>query len=108
MAPAELEGILLGHSEVADACVVAAHDRGRETEVPRAYVVLKAGVARTEAKAAEVVAWLDARVAQHKRLRGGVRFVDEVPKNASGKLLRRVLRDRARREDKEEAAAAKL
>ncbi|KAI1134547.1 acetyl-CoA synthetase-like protein [Hypoxylon sp. FL0543] len=107
VAPAELEGILLGNEEVADACVVPAHDRERETEVPRAYLVLRPGVPRTEAKAAEIAAWVAGRVAQHKRLRGGVRFVDEIPKNASGKLLRRVLKERARRED-QRAAGAKL
>ncbi|KAI4867859.1 acetyl-CoA synthetase-like protein [Hypoxylon rubiginosum] len=99
VAPAELEGLLLGHDEVADACVVPAHDHGRETEVPRAYLVLKPDVPRTEAKAAEIAAWLDGKVAGHKRLRGGVRFVDEIPKNASGKLLRRVLKEVARKED---------
>lgn len=110
MAPAELEGILLGHEEVADACVVAAHDRERGTEVPRAYVVAKSKPGTTaadrERAAAAIADWLAARVANHKRLRGGVRFVDEIPKNASGKLLRRVLRDRARQEDREEAEAA--
>ncbi|KAI0176184.1 acetyl-CoA synthetase-like protein [Hypoxylon sp. FL1284] len=99
VAPAELEGILLGHDEIADACVVPAHDRQRETEVPRAFLVMKPGVSRTEAKAAEIARWVESRVAQHKRLRGGVRFVDEVPKNASGKLLRRLLKDVARKED---------
>ncbi|KAK7755255.1 hypothetical protein SLS62_002760 [Diatrype stigma] len=106
VAPAELEGLLLGHDEIADACVIPAHDRQRETEVPRAYLVLKPGAPRTAEKAAEIVAWLDAKVAQHKRLRGGVRFVDEIPKNASGKLLRRVLKDLAKKEDI--ASGAKL
>ncbi|KAI1176917.1 hypothetical protein F4777DRAFT_543944 [Nemania sp. FL0916] len=106
VAPAELEGLLQGHSEVADACVIPAHDRQRETEVPRAYIVLKPGVQGTDAKRAEIADWLRARVADHKRLRGGVRFVDEIPKNASGKLLRRVLKDQARAEDR--AAGAKL
>lgn len=86
--------------------MIPAHDRERETEVPRAYLVLKPGVARTAEKAAEIVGWLDAKVAQHKRLRGGVRFVDEIPKNASGKLLRRVLKDLAKKEDS--ASGAKL
>ncbi|KAI1487214.1 hypothetical protein F5X96DRAFT_681391 [Biscogniauxia mediterranea] len=108
VAPAELEGLLLGHPDVADACVISAHDRARETEVPRAYVVLRDEVKRAveqdngqrkEEKAREIAGWLAARVANHKQLRGGVRFVDQVPKNASGKLLRRVLRDEARRED---------
>ncbi|KAI1500125.1 hypothetical protein F5X99DRAFT_410446 [Biscogniauxia marginata] len=105
VAPAELEGLLLGHPDVADACVIPAHDHERETEVPRAYVVLRRDpppptrAADLEKKAGEIAAWLDGRVTAHKRLRGGVRFVDQVPKNASGKLLRRVLRDQARRED---------
>ncbi|KAI0013488.1 acetyl-CoA synthetase-like protein [Xylariaceae sp. FL0662B] len=114
VAPAELEGLLLGHPEITDACVVPAHDPERETEVPRAYVVLRGGGGmprgdekEKEKKAAEIASWLDAKVAQHKRLRGGVRFVDEIPKNASGKLLRRVLKDRARQED-HRAAGPKL
>ncbi|KAI1107536.1 acetyl-CoA synthetase-like protein [Jackrogersella minutella] len=107
VAPAELEGILLGHDEITDACVVPAHDHERETEVPRAYLVLRAGVPRTDAKAAEIAKWVEGKVSQHKRLRGGVRFVDEVPKNASGKLLRRVLKEQARKED-ERARGPKL
>ncbi|KAI1385043.1 acetyl-CoA synthetase-like protein [Hypoxylon trugodes] len=99
VAPAELEAILLGHNEITDACVVPAHDRERETEVPRAYVVLRPDVPRNDEKAAEIIKFIEDRVAQHKRLRGGVRFVDEVPKNASGKLLRRVLKEAAKKED---------
>ncbi|KAI5927794.1 hypothetical protein F4810DRAFT_649467 [Camillea tinctor] len=106
VAPAELEGLLLGHPDIADACVISAHDRVRETEVPRAYIVLKDEVKKAisdkqkeEAKAREIVDWLATRVANHKQLRGGVRFIDQVPKNASGKLLRRVLRDQAKKED---------
>ncbi|KAI1333365.1 hypothetical protein F5Y16DRAFT_11707 [Xylariaceae sp. FL0255] len=106
VAPAELEGILLGHNDIADACVIPAHDHKRETEVPRAYLVMKSGQPRDDAKAAEIIAWLDSRVAQHKKLRGGIRFIDEIPKNASGKLLRRVLKERARAEDR--AMGAKL
>ncbi|KAI0164891.1 hypothetical protein GGR57DRAFT_450903 [Xylariaceae sp. FL1272] len=106
VAPAELEGLLLGHDEIADACVIPAHDKQRETEVPRAYIVMKPGLARDDAKAASIIEWLDSRVAQHKKLRGGVRFIDEIPKNASGKLLRRVLKEQAKAEDR--AAGSKL
>jgi 4-coumarate--CoA ligase len=101
-----LEGLLLGHEEISDACVIPAHDKQRETEVPRAYIVLRPNVARSDEKATEIVQWLDTKVAQHKKLRGGVRFIDEIPKNASGKLLRRVLKDLAKQEDR--AAGAKL
>jgi acyl-coenzyme A synthetase/AMP-(fatty) acid ligase len=38
------------------------------------------------------VKWLDGKVAHHKRLRGGVQFVDSIPKNPSGKILRRMLK----------------
>lgn len=86
--------------------MIPAHDRQRETEVPRAYLVLKPGVPRDDAKAQEIIAWLSSRVAEHKKLRGGVRFIDEIPKNASGKLLRRVLKEQAKAEDR--AAGAKL
>jgi acyl-coenzyme A synthetase/AMP-(fatty) acid ligase len=34
------------------------------------------------------------KVASHKKLRGGIRFVDEIPKSAAGKILRRILRDK--------------
>ena len=63
-APAELEGLLLGHPDIADACVISAHDRVRETEVPRAYIVLKDEVKKAvsdkqkeEAKAREIADW---------------------------------------------------
>ncbi|KAH8675824.1 hypothetical protein BX600DRAFT_186734 [Xylariales sp. PMI_506] len=106
VAPAELEGVLVGHPDIMDACVIPAFDHERSTEVPRAYVVLKANTPRTEATATEIVKWLGSKVSPHKQLRGGVRFIDEVPKNASGKILRRILKEEAKKEDK--AAGPKL
>jgi acyl-coenzyme A synthetase/AMP-(fatty) acid ligase len=104
--PAELEGILIGHKEVADACVIGIEDRANATEVPRAYVVLRDGVEASEAKAQELVEWVGTLVAPHKKLRGGIRFVDQVPKSPSGKVLRRVMREEAKQELR--AAGAKL
>ena len=104
--PAELEGLLSGHDEVADACVIGVEDRGKATEVPRAYVVLREGVAGSAAKARQLADWVAARVAPHKKLRGGIRFVDQVPKSPSGKVLRRVMRERAKEEQR--ASGAKL
>lgn len=98
--PAELEGVLLGHTDISDACVIPIYDQERATEVPRAYVVLTPGNERTEEKAKEIVDWIASKVAPHKQLRGGVRFIEEIPKNASGKLLRRVLKDQAKLEDR--------
>lgn len=75
-------------------------DKEQATEVPRAYVVLKAGVDRSDAKSQELADWLAKQVAPHKKLRGGVRFVDQVPKSPSGKILRRVMREQAKKEDR--------
>ncbi|KAH8897179.1 acetyl-CoA synthetase-like protein [Thozetella sp. PMI_491] len=100
VAPAELEGVLVGHSDIADACVIPVFDKQRSTEVPRAYVVVNPGIPQTEEKANELIEWLATKVAPHKRLRGGLRFIDQVPKNISGKILRRVLKEQAKQEEK--------
>lgn len=91
MAPAELESLLTSHPAVADVAVVGVPS-GDDGEVPRAYVVQRAG---TEVKAEQLVAYVDERVAPHKRLRGGVHFLPEIPRTATGKILRRQLRQRA-------------
>jgi 4-coumarate--CoA ligase len=98
--PAELEGLLVAHEHISDACVIGIADDAQATEVPRAYVVLRPGIEACESKASEIVEWLGGRVAPHKRLRGGVRFVDQVPKSPAGKILRRLVRDQARRDDR--------
>lgn len=65
------------------------------TDWPRAYVGTTEGSNVTED---EVKQWIADRLAQYKQLRGGVVFVDEIPKNAIGKFLRRELRERAKKE----------
>lgn len=69
-------------------------------------MVVRQGVEESEALANDIVAWLNERVAPPKKLRGGVRFIKEVPKSQAGKILRRMLRDQARKED--EGPKAKL
>lgn len=51
-------------------------------------------------KAEEIVDWVASKVANHKKLRGGVVFIDAVPKSPSGKILRKELRQLAKRIDK--------
>lgn len=99
--PAELEGILIGHDDVDDVAVIGVYDESQATEVPRAYVVPKKGVEAGKEKEREIVDWLGKKVAGHKRLRGGIRFVDMVPKSASGKILRRLLKEQALKEEKD-------
>jgi acyl-coenzyme A synthetase/AMP-(fatty) acid ligase len=99
VAPAELESLLLTHPAVGD-CAVIQVPCDASGELPRAYVVLKpqeepASVAVTET---DIYQFVKERVAAYKRLDGGVVFCDSIPKSASGKILRRLLRDRARAE----------
>ena len=83
--PAELEAIIASMKEVKDVIVIPVLDE-EAGEIPRAYVV-KQEASLTEG---DVEKFVYDKVAPHKRLRGGVRFCDSVPKSASGKLLRRV------------------
>jgi acyl-CoA synthetase (AMP-forming)/AMP-acid ligase II len=87
--PAELEALLLTHPAVADACVIPIPD-DQTGERPKALVVL-----RDEADPEEMLAWAAARVAPHKRI-VALEVIEEVPKSASGKILRRVLVERER------------
>ncbi|RDI79538.1 hypothetical protein Vi05172_g10361 [Venturia inaequalis] len=100
VAPAELEGLLLNHPKVNDAAVIGLHHDEQHTELPRAYIVLAPGAAKSSETADEIANWLHEKVAPHKRLRGGIFFIDEVPKSISGKILRRILKDAAIQEQK--------
>ncbi len=90
VAPAELEALLLTHPAVADVAVVRFPDEDAG-EVPKAFIVLK-----SPATEDELMTFVGERVAPYKKVRR-VEFVDEIPKSANGKILRRVLveRDRA-------------
>ena len=98
VAPAELEALLLEHKAVADAAVVGILTPEGD-EKPRAYVVLQPQSTESAiASPTEIADYVSERVAPFKRLTGGVVFIDAVPKNPSGKILRRQLKDQARRE----------
>lgn len=84
VAPAELEAVLLGHTAVADACVIGMPD-GTVGERPKAFVVLKAA-----AQPEEIMAYVAERVAPYKKIRE-IEFVEAIPKSPTGKILRRVL-----------------
>ena len=98
VAPAELEGKLMDHPLVNDVAVISVYNKDQETEVPRAYVVHANGNGNDK-DAEDIVKWTGEKVANHKRLRGGVRFIEEIPKSASGKILRRLLKDKVKQEE---------
>ncbi len=91
--PAELEALLLTHPQVADAAVIGLPD-DEAGEIPVGYVVMKAGSDATEE---DIKAFVAGEVATYKQLQR-ITVMDEIPKSASGKILRRVLRDEARAE----------
>ncbi|KHO11198.1 hypothetical protein MAA_11276 [Metarhizium robertsii ARSEF 23] len=95
VAPAELEAVLLENEHVADAAVVGITIHGNE--LPRAYVVLQLQ-SREKLQPVDIEKWITSRVAKHKRLGGGVVFIEEVPKLASGKIQRKVMREWAKRD----------
>jgi acyl-CoA synthetase (AMP-forming)/AMP-acid ligase II len=92
VAPAELEALLLAHPQVSDAAVVPLADE-EAGELPKAFVVRKPGAETVTPEA--LMAFVASRVAPYKKIRQ-LEFIEEIPKSASGKILRRLLVERER------------
>jgi 4-coumarate--CoA ligase len=95
VAPAELEALLLTHEWVNDVAVIQIPN-DESGELPRAYIVLNdfdRGAMDDEAIKKEIYEWVKEKVSPYKRLDGGIVLTDVIPKSASGKILRRILRD---------------
>ncbi|KAF3010343.1 hypothetical protein E8E14_008306 [Neopestalotiopsis sp. 37M] len=107
VAPAELEAHILAHSAVSDCAVIQTPDDA-SGEVPKAFVVKSPEFKNKPDE--EVAQAIMKHVADHKshykRITGGVEFLDEIPKSPSGKILRRLLRDREK--ERRRKAGAKL
>ncbi|TAQ90522.1 hypothetical protein B7494_g1160 [Chlorociboria aeruginascens] len=96
VAPPELESVLISHPLIIDAAVIGVkYPDEINVEHPRAYVVKRPVEASKELNEEKVKKYCGERLAKYKELTGGVQFVDAIPKNASGKILKRVLREMA-------------
>ncbi|XP_004531120.1 4-coumarate--CoA ligase 1 [Ceratitis capitata] len=87
--PAELEGILRDHPKIIEAAVIPRPDEVAG-ELPRAVVVLREGAKASEQ---EIYDYVAARVAEYKKLDGGIVFTNEIPKTTTGKILRKAVRE---------------
>ncbi|KAF9514787.1 hypothetical protein BS47DRAFT_1381831 [Hydnum rufescens UP504] len=111
--PADLEAVLLSNEDILDAAVIGVDSVSEATELPRAYIVPRNGELLKDSEAAaafgkEIQEWIKTKVAHHKFLRGGVIVLDVIPKSASGKILRRTLRDLAAKEASQGTAKSRL
>jgi len=95
VAPAEIEAVLLTHPSVADAAVIPYPDEAAG-EVPKAFVVFKTGEA---IEAETLINFVSERLAPYKKIRQ-LEVIDQIPKSASSKILRRVLVERERERKK--------
>ena len=96
--PPELEAVLMAHPHISDVGVIGVHMPGQESELPRAYVARAPGPDAANLTEKDVYDYLAAKLARYKRLDGGVQFLDAVPRNPSGKILKRLLREMAKKE----------
>ena len=94
------------HPAIMEAAVIGVlHPKDPTTEAPRAYVVRKPG---TEVDLADIKNHMSIYLARYKSLDGGIVFVDSIPKNPAGKILRKVLKERAKAELQSTRSPSKL
>ncbi|CAF4875836.1 unnamed protein product [Pieris macdunnoughi] len=88
VSPTEIENIIMEQPEVADVAVVGMPD-ALAGEVPKAFVVLKPNHKLTEKQVYDIIAQ---KLVKYKHLEGGVAFLDAIPRNAAGKIMRNELK----------------
>lgn len=77
-----MAAVLISHSKVSDAAVVGYYEASQATELPVAFIVAAPGVDKNEETKQEIREWFDGKVAYYKKLKGGIEWIDEVPKSS--------------------------
>ena len=90
--PSYIEGVLLDHPEILDAAVIGIYDAPQGLQLVRAYLVKRECSDLSEN---DICAWMRHEVAETAQLTGGAEFIDRVPRNEGGKVLRQPLRELA-------------
>jgi acyl-coenzyme A synthetase/AMP-(fatty) acid ligase len=93
VSPSEIETVLLQHPHILDVAVTGlstTDSNGLEAIRPRAYVVASENSSVTSK---DIIDFVSERLISYKRLTGGVKFVDGIPRNPTGKIIRRLLND---------------
>jgi long-chain acyl-CoA synthetase len=98
VAPAQIEALLLEHPAVADVAVIAKPSE-EAGEIPKAFVVLRPG--HENQSADELMAWVNGKLATYKSVRE-IEYIDAIPRNPSGKILRRILKEQEMQRMKQE------
>ena len=99
VAPPEIEAVLLSHPLIMDAAVIGVSLPGEgDVERPRAYVVRQPVPESKDLTEGQILKFAAGKLAKYKALTGGVKFTDSIPKNASGKILKRILREDAKKD----------
>lgn len=87
ISPSVLESRLLSHTGVADTAVVSIPDK-KNGQIPRGFIVLKSGHEETEEN---LINFLESRLQDHERLRGGLLYIQQIPRDKNWKVVKSVL-----------------
>ncbi len=98
VSPAELEAVLIRHPDVLEAAVIGTNLQNSTDEAPRAYIIKKSDSKLDEAK---VKSHMLIHLAKYKALDGGIVFTNSIPRTPAGKVSKKVLRERASKESKD-------